>query len=205
MNRWSQAGRESNRCPSALTHARHVLRLPRHLIPVADPRPYHGSWIEPPWLLKLQLLLQIAPETTFGNTLTVRRTANGTPIRRSARRLLSASSARMDRYVTTRRPRSISRSCDRLASSPVRVRSAEPQLAPPLPRYRPGMDVIGWLLESDPAVRWQVLRDLTDAPPAVVPANGRASRPRAGAPGYSRSATGTGSGPAGRVSRRTSR
>ena len=26
------------------------------------------------------------------------------------------------------------------------------------------MDVISWLLESDPAVRWQALRDLTDAP-----------------------------------------
>src|ERR671911_3112942 len=25
------------------------------------------------------------------------------------------------------------------------------------------MDVIGWLLEGDPAIRWQVLRDLTDA------------------------------------------
>jgi hypothetical protein len=25
------------------------------------------------------------------------------------------------------------------------------------------MDVLGWLLDSDPAVRWQVLRDLTDA------------------------------------------
>ena len=30
------------------------------------------------------------------------------------------------------------------------------------------MDVIEWLLEGDPAIRWQVLRDLTDAPPAVV-------------------------------------
>src|SRR4029077_9042148 len=36
------------------------------------------------------------------------------------------------------------------------------------PRYRPVVDVIDWLLESDPAIRWQVLRDLTDAPPAVV-------------------------------------
>jgi hypothetical protein len=26
------------------------------------------------------------------------------------------------------------------------------------------MDVIDWLLDSDPAIRWQVLRDLTDAP-----------------------------------------
>jgi hypothetical protein len=29
------------------------------------------------------------------------------------------------------------------------------------------MDVIDWLLASDPLVRWQVLRDLTDAPPAL--------------------------------------
>ncbi|WP_445154503.1 hypothetical protein ACTWLI_14660 [Arthrobacter sp. Hor0625] len=27
------------------------------------------------------------------------------------------------------------------------------------------MDVLDWLLDSDPALRWQVLRDLTDAPP----------------------------------------
>ncbi len=30
------------------------------------------------------------------------------------------------------------------------------------------MDVIAWLLESDPALRWQVLRDLTGAPPEAV-------------------------------------
>jgi hypothetical protein len=30
--------------------------------------------------------------------------------------------------------------------------------------------VIGWLLDADPAVRWQVLRDLTDAPAAAVAA-----------------------------------
>jgi hypothetical protein len=30
------------------------------------------------------------------------------------------------------------------------------------------MDVLGWLLDSDPAIRWQVLRDLTDAPPEEV-------------------------------------
>jgi hypothetical protein len=28
--------------------------------------------------------------------------------------------------------------------------------------------VIDWLLDSDPAIRWQVLRDLTDTPPDVV-------------------------------------
>jgi hypothetical protein len=32
------------------------------------------------------------------------------------------------------------------------------------------MDVIDWLLDSDPAIRWQVLRDLTDEPPEVVAA-----------------------------------
>ncbi|MDL9980410.1 hypothetical protein [Microbacterium candidum] len=30
------------------------------------------------------------------------------------------------------------------------------------------MDVIEWMLDSDPAIRWQVLRDLTDAPAAEV-------------------------------------
>jgi hypothetical protein len=32
------------------------------------------------------------------------------------------------------------------------------------------MDVTDWLLDSDPSVRWQVLRDLTGAPPATVAA-----------------------------------
>ena len=32
------------------------------------------------------------------------------------------------------------------------------------------MDVIDWLLDSDPAIRWQVMRDLTDAPPEEVAA-----------------------------------
>jgi hypothetical protein len=30
------------------------------------------------------------------------------------------------------------------------------------------MDVLTWLLDSDPAIRWQVLRDLTDASPSAV-------------------------------------
>ena len=30
--------------------------------------------------------------------------------------------------------------------------------------------LLGWLLDSDPAIRWQVLRDLTDAPPEAVAA-----------------------------------
>src|SRR6202163_1850937 len=32
------------------------------------------------------------------------------------------------------------------------------------------MNTIGWLLDSDPAIRWQVLRDLVDAPADVVAA-----------------------------------
>jgi len=32
------------------------------------------------------------------------------------------------------------------------------------------MTVIDWLLEGDPAIRWQVLRDLTDASPEEVAA-----------------------------------
>ena len=30
------------------------------------------------------------------------------------------------------------------------------------------MTVLDWLLDSDPAIRWQALRDLADAPPEVV-------------------------------------
>jgi hypothetical protein len=30
------------------------------------------------------------------------------------------------------------------------------------------LNVLDWLLDSDPAIRWQVLRDLADAPPEVV-------------------------------------
>ena len=36
------------------------------------------------------------------------------------------------------------------------------------PNERP--TVIDWLLDSDPAIRWQVLRDLTDADAAQVSA-----------------------------------
>src|SRR5512143_3962400 len=32
------------------------------------------------------------------------------------------------------------------------------------------MSVIEWLLESDPSIRWQVMRDLTDEPDAIVAA-----------------------------------
>lgn len=41
------------------------------------------------------------------------------------------------------------------------------------------MDTIAWLLDSDPAIRWQAMRDLTDASPAEV-AEERARVPREG-------------------------
>ena len=41
------------------------------------------------------------------------------------------------------------------------------------------MDAIDWLLDSDPAIRWQAMRDLTDAPPAAVAAE-RARVPHEG-------------------------
>jgi len=41
------------------------------------------------------------------------------------------------------------------------------------------VDTIDWLLDSDPAIRWQALRDLTDASPAEVAAE-RARVPREG-------------------------
>ena len=41
------------------------------------------------------------------------------------------------------------------------------------------MDTIDWLLDSDPAIRWQVMRDLTDASPEAISAE-RARVPREG-------------------------
>jgi hypothetical protein len=41
------------------------------------------------------------------------------------------------------------------------------------------MDTIDWLLDSDPAIRWQVMRDLTDASPAAIAAE-RARIPHEG-------------------------
>jgi len=37
------------------------------------------------------------------------------------------------------------------------------------PRYAKDL-VIDWLLDSDPAIRWQVLQDLTNAPAEIVAA-----------------------------------
>jgi hypothetical protein len=41
------------------------------------------------------------------------------------------------------------------------------------------VDTLGWLLDSDPAIRWQTMRDLTDASPAAIAAE-RARIPREG-------------------------
>src|SRR5256885_13866365 len=39
-----------------------------------------------------------------------------------------------------------------------------------VPATKPERSVIHWLLESDPAIRWQVMRDLTEAPAHEVAA-----------------------------------
>jgi hypothetical protein len=41
---------------------------------------------------------------------------------------------------------------------------------PKQPAPKPQKSVIGWLLDSDPSIRWQVMRDLTDAPAHEVAA-----------------------------------
>ena len=46
-------------------------------------------------------------------------------------------------------------------------------------RYNLSVDTLDWLLDSDPAVRWQAQRDLTDASPATLAAE-RARIPREG-------------------------
>ena len=63
------------------------------------------------------------------------------------------------------------------------------------------MTVIDWLLDADPAIRWQVMRDLTTSRRTSSPPSGRGSRPRAGAPGCSRSRRRTACGRAARSRR----
>src|SRR5262245_31189469 len=47
-------------------------------------------------------------------------------------------------------------------------RMTDPRIVRPL---APSNDLaVEWLLDTDPAIRWQVLRDLTDAPPETVAA-----------------------------------
>ena len=43
--------------------------------------------------------------------------------------------------------------------------------------YAPRPAHIQWLLDSDPAIRWQVMRDLTVTAPTRLQVNDRASRP----------------------------
>jgi hypothetical protein len=58
--------------------------------------------------------------------------------------------------------------------------NAQPPFARwPLNRYYGGVDTVDWLLDSDPAIRWQAMRDLTDASPAAIAAE-RARVPRQG-------------------------
>ncbi len=56
------------------------------------------------------------------------------------------------------------------------------------------MDVLAWLLGSDPAIRWQVMRDLTEAPEDLVAAERARVAARAGAHGCSHSSSRTASG-----------
>ena len=67
------------------------------------------------------------------------------------------------------------------------------------------MTVVDWLLDCDPAIRWQVLRDLTHAHPRWSRPSERASSTRAGALGCSPSRMPTASGPAAPASRRATR
>src|SRR5262245_12440169 len=41
---------------------------------------------------------------------------------------------------------------------------------PKRPAQKPNRSVIAWLLDSDPSIRWQAMRDLTDAPAEEVAA-----------------------------------
>jgi hypothetical protein len=41
---------------------------------------------------------------------------------------------------------------------------------------RPNRAVLRWLLDSDPSIRWQVVRDLNDAPAIEVAAEGSSAR-----------------------------
>src|SRR5690349_23346358 len=43
-----------------------------------------------------------------------------------------------------------------------------PTTPPNQPATKPPSSVIRWLLDSDPSIRWQAMRDLTDAPDEEV-------------------------------------
>ena len=67
---------------------------------------------------------------------------------------------------------------------------------------KPTQSVIRWLLDSDPAIRWQVLRDLADAPAEVVAAERARVATEGGAPGCWPCRAKTASGREARYSRR---
>src|SRR5690349_7039721 len=55
----------------------------------------------------------------------------------------------------------------------IRVRKEHKQMAANLPKrqaFKPEGAVIAWLLDGDPSIRWQVLRDLVGAPAEEVAA-----------------------------------
>src|ERR1700690_2078220 len=54
-----------------------------------------------------------------------------------------------------------------------------------LHNYAPRPAHLKWLLDSDPSIRWQVMRDLTGKPPARLQPSGLASQPKAGEPNCS--------------------
>ena len=60
----------------------------------------------------------------------------------------------------------------------------------------PKRSVIGWRLDSDPSIRWQVMRKPTGAPAEEVAGSARGSPPRARAPVCSPSKGPTGGGAA---------
>ena len=59
-------------------------------------------------------------------------------------------------------------------------------------------DVIDWLLAGDPAIRWQVMRDLLDEPAETWERERAGSSKRAGWPSCSRARGADGEWPAGR-------
>gem|GEM_PF-4045417 len=46
--------------------------------------------------------------------------------------------------------------------------------------YAPRPAQLRWLLDSDPAIRWQVMKDLTDAAPMRLLPSGLALQPKVG-------------------------
>jgi hypothetical protein len=64
------------------------------------------------------------------------------------------------------------------------------------------MTVMRWLLDSDPSIRWQVMRDLSDEPDDVVGRRARAGGPAGQAQGQGQRKPGK-AAPAGKPTPRT--